>query len=520
VSTWGTTVRRSRASFLLAAAFVAAAMGAFSRPARAEPEGGGAPASRVRDVLVIDVEGEIEAPLRAYVLRQLEEAKADQRDCVVLRIDSPGGTVRDSQKMGDAVLALPKSIRTIAWVTKEAISGAAMLALSCDEIVMGPHATIGDCQPILRQPEGGFVPAGEKIETYVRSVLRKYATENGYPVLLAEKMVSKDVQVVRLKVDDGRVIYADGKEFESARATDYVAGIEKSRLTREKVVAGADRLLTMTTDEAKEFGFVSRVFPDEAAFLAAITAPGAKVSKVEMTLPERAGRWLLGVAGVLGGLVMLCLAITMFNGIGTATFVGLVSLVLMLLIAGTADMALGFPLLLLGVGAILLAAEAILIPGFGIAGIFGIVLAVAGLLFLGTGYSPGASGSLDWDAALTFLAQLGTTIAVATIALIVLVRFAPGLPIVNRWTRMVAPGMAAGAAVDPVLASALAAGATGVAATDLRPAGRADVRGTLVDVTSEGDFVEAGAPLRIVRVEGNRVVVRRDGPAAGGGAPA
>lgn len=51
-------------------------------------------------------------------------------------------------------------------------------------------------------------------------------------------------------------------------------------------------------------------------------------------------------------------------------------------------------------------------------------------------------------------------------------------------------------------------GATGVAMTDLRPAGAAEVGGRIVDVVTEGEYVEKGRPLRVVRVEGNRVMVQ------------
>src|SRR5207244_285971 len=143
----------------------------------------------------------------------------------------PGGEVFASEAIADAVLALPKSIHTIAWVPHWAMSGASMVALACDEIVMAPRATIGDCQPILGK-EGAIVPAGEKIETYLRAKFRRYAEENGWPPLLAEKMVSVDMEVVRLKTSDGKTVYADGAEYESARDTDLVSGVPKELLTR------------------------------------------------------------------------------------------------------------------------------------------------------------------------------------------------------------------------------------------------------------------------------------------------
>jgi membrane-bound serine protease (ClpP class) len=52
-------------------------------------------------------------------------------------------------------------------------------------------------------------------------------------------------------------------------------------------------------------------------------------------------------------------------------------------------------------------------------------------------------------------------------------------------------------------------GHSGTALTVLRPAGTAKIEGRRVDVIAEGNFIEAGAPITVVRVEGNRVTVRR-----------
>ena len=51
--------------------------------------------------------------------------------------------------------------------------------------------------------------------------------------------------------------------------------------------------------------------------------------------------------------------------------------------------------------------------------------------------------------------------------------------------------------------------ARGTAAFAPRPAGIAHIDGERVDVVSEGEFVEPDAPIEVIRVEGNRVVVRR-----------
>lgn len=61
---------------------------------------------------------------------------------------------------------------------------------------------------------------------------------------------------------------------------------------------------------------------------------------------------------------------------------------------------------------------------------------------------------------------------------------------------------------DPRVAGAVAAGDEGEALTVLRPSGTALVGGRRISVVTSGEWVERGARLRVVRVEGNRVVVR------------
>ncbi len=471
------------------------------------------PAGTYRKIRVIDFEGEIEAAIAAYVGRRLDAAKADGVDCIVFRIESPGGTVFHSQKISDAILDLPKSIRTVAWVPKYAYSGAAMVSLACDEIVMARKAVLGDCQPILLGPEG-IIPVGEKVESPLRAQFRKFAEDNGWPPLLSEKMVSVDFEVLELKDAEGRRHYARGDEFRDARGLDLVDGVRKQDLTQVRVAVAKDKLLTMTTAEAVDFGFVERTIDREADLVARLKAPGGEVAYVEMSASEAIGRWLLGWTGVLSALVLLCAGLAIFQGIGTMTFVGIGALAMLLLVNATADLSNGFGLLLLGLGAILLALEVFVLPGFGIAGILGIVSMFAGLLFVSTGVSFSGTGLLTWDALADFALEFVATVGVAALAMLVLTRIFPGTPIFRRILLLQGGGLEAGAIVVPASAPSAMVGQTGTALTTLRPAGRASVDGRNVDVVTEGGYVEVGTPLRVVRVEGPSVIVRPD---AGGG---
>ncbi len=489
-----------------------AVLGTFGHRAHAD-EAVTAPTGKVR---VIEFEGAIEPSLAAYLKRSFAAARADGVTAIVLAIDSPGGRVDSMLEIADALLALPKSIRTTAWIEHEAISAAAFSALACDEIVMAPHATIGDCQPIIMGGEAGIVPAGEKIETYLRAQFRRLARMKGWDPVLVEKFVTKDRSVIEVEViGTSKTHYVFGDEFDSARDQDQIAGHAKKDLRRLSVAVPTGQLLTLTTSEAQRLGFVTRVFADTKAFEASLLVGGATLDHVTMSTSELAGRWLLGIAGVLSGIIMLCVVMTLYQGIGTPAIVGVVALTLLGLVTATAELSNGLALFLAGLGVLLLLAEAFFIPGFTIAGLLGIVAMGAGFLFLATGTSFSHRGNLSFETAKSFLLQTILAIGATAAVFYALARALPRLPFGGRTLVAGAQGLTAFAQAAPSRA-ALVTGMRGLASTDLRPAGHAsfDGRGApTVDVVSEGEFIDAGTALEVVRVEGHRVVVRPSGKA-------
>lgn len=147
---------------------------------------------------------------------------------------------------------------------------------------------------------------------------------------------------------------------------------------------------------------------------------------------------------------------------------------------------------LLGIFALVL--EIFLLPGFGIAGMAGIIFLGWGVLLL----------SVDITSAFKAL-------VVALILSIVL--FVLGIKLlarINFWQRFtlgvrqykeagyIAPGEEAGRFI----------GLEGVAVTPLRPAGTVEVAGQRLDVVSEGGFVAAMSKVKVIKVEGGRIVVR------------
>lgn len=132
-------------------------------------------------------------------------------------------------------------------------------------------------------------------------------------------------------------------------------------------------------------------------------------------------------------------------------------------------------------------------PGFGAAGISGIVLLAAGILIT----------------AKTLRQGLLLAAAIALIVLILLViaaivlskgRF-PKRMVLKEQTDRENGYVAAKDGSDLM-------GRTGRAVTMLRPAGMADICGQRVDVVSRGDFIEQGAAVEVVEISGSRIVVK------------
>ena len=158
-------------------------------------------------------------------------------------------------------------------------------------------------------------------------------------------------------------------------------------------------------------------------------------------------------------------------------------------------------LLALG-GVILLVLEVFVIPGFGIAGVLGIVALLAGLVLSLVGAGDTSEVILNAAGRVVF------SLLIALVASLVMLRFLPRLPFGRRL--ILATGLGAGHAYGSAPDSDLRwLGKQGRASSALRPAGIAEIEGERVDVVSDGDLIDAGQLVEVTRVDGNRIVVRR-----------
>jgi membrane-bound serine protease (ClpP class) len=155
-----------------------------------------------------------------------------------------------------------------------------------------------------------------------------------------------------------------------------------------------------------------------------------------------------------------------------------------------------FPVFLIGLGVLLLFIEIVLLPGFGVAGISGIVSMVIGVGLVWSEF--GLTTGLIYASAAVALtipfAIFGLWLAPRT-------RFVQSLILDATESRV--DGFQA-----PPQDLVKLVGKSGISITPLRPAGMASIEGRRIDVVSQGEFTDAKIEVEVILVEGNRVVVR------------
>jgi membrane-bound serine protease (ClpP class) len=181
--------------------------------------------------------------------------------------------------------------------------------------------------------------------------------------------------------------------------------------------------------------------------------------------------------------------------------------------AGTAGAA---SIILVLAGAVFLLVEIFFFPGFGVAGITGAVLVVAGLVAARIPEGFGGGGGVTppevrWETLGAAVAPVFIGLGMGAVGIAVLMRYFPRMPILNR---LVLTSDLGGAVVTAAGAAGLERpeqlmGRSGVAATNLRPGGSARFDGKLLDVISDSEWLEVGTPVKIVSADSNRIIVRR-----------
>lgn len=469
------------------------------------PQTPGQPTASFQRPFQVPIEGVIDRWNLETFKRRTADALAAGADLIVVPIDTPGGELQAAFDFGNHVFnELRPKARVVFYIKNQAFSAGALIALSGHEIVMGPGGTIGDCQPIFMVADG-IKEGPEKIQSPIRAVFRKYAEANHYPVALAESMVSKQLAVLRLTLEDGSTVYLRADDYESW--TDE----EKNRVKARKTVVKEGELLTMTASEALAFGFARTIVKSEEELGRLYGIDGFAPAVLEPTWSEEMVRQVQAWNFLFILIGLLCLYLEFKTpGFGFFGGVGVIAFGVYFFFGYMTGLSNYWEIALCLVGLALIGVEIFVLPGFGVAGVLGLGCLMVGL-FAGGIPDEFIVPTMPYQQEIfeAALLRFSGTVAAVIVLAIVITRFLPDIPVFNRLILKTAVATPHAEAVPGRAArrTELVVGAGGTALTPLRPTGTARVGGTRVDVVTRGEFIDRGAALRVIRTTGNRIVV-------------
>ncbi len=489
---------------------------------------------KIANAFVIPVREEITPKTYETLKRKVMQCRGKGADLVIIDMDTWGGMLHPALDITrDLIKTALKDIYVVCYVRTRAVSAGAMIAVACDEIVMSEVGKFGDCAPIVM---GGTLEGTEreKIETVVRTEFEESAERNGYPVPLSTSMVSIDEEVWLVRNTGTRELrYVDAENFRDrvVNPPNREASAEKSETdetageTTEddaweflRVAVKEGKLLTMTPEKARAYGFADRIVPAPDgrpyANLVEEFAVSGEPTVLKDNWSERLAELITGraVSSILT-ILMLIFAFSEMKMPGFGVCGGLALVCLLLLLFGhyLVGLANWWEIALFAVGILLILAEILVIPGFGVAGILGFICILAGGLAMLVPNLPDEIPIPDtgwaWRVFEQGLMDLFLALIVSVIGMVALARYLPRLPWAGRL--VLRPARAGGGSPRPA-ASALetvAPGRVGVTESVLRPVGQVRFDEGLFDASSETGMIRAGTTVRVLRTDGNRIIV-------------
>jgi membrane-bound serine protease (ClpP class) len=410
-------------------------------------------ADTTKKIMVVPLEKTVEKGLSSFVQRAFNEAEAENVDLIIVEIDTPGGRIDAAKEIKDVIMG--SNIPTVALVKSQALSAGSYIALACDTIAMQPGSTLGDAEPRI-----GNERADEKTLSAWKKELAAVAEAHNRDPKIAEAFADRDIVIEGV--------------------------IEKGKL------------LTLTPNDAIELGMADYQVANRNELLTKLGLENAQIISADPTGAERISRIVTNpyVAPILltigiAGIIIEVLTV----GFGLFGVVGILSLILFFgghLIAGFS----GWEAILLFVlGLILMIIEAFS-PGFGIFGIGGLLAFITSIFLV----------TPSFEAALISL----TVAIIGTIVLVLIsMKF---FTTRNVWKKLVLGNKLV--TEEGFVASREEfkdySNREGTAITILRPAGTMELDdGTRLDVVTSGEFVEKDSRIKVIKVEGNRIIVKK-----------
>lgn len=416
-------------------------------------------------VFLMEIKSDIDPRMNRYVELALREAQEVQPDYVIIEMDTYGGALNDADDIRTMVLEFP--IPIYVFINKDAASAGALISIASDSIYMAPGASIGAATVV----SGGGEAAPDKYQSYMRSMMRSTAEAQGRDPRIAEAMVDE-----RIEID---------------------------------TISQIGQVVTFSSSEAIRYGFCEAQVRNIDEIMQRSNVDDYELIRYEASTIESIIAIFLNpfVSGIL---ILVIIGGLYFElqtpGVGFPILASFVALILYFVPYYLTGLAEHWEILLFFVGVVLIAVEIFVLPGFGIAGISGLILTVGALILV----------MLDNDALdFTFIHPDEIVIAAATtlVGLFggILLIFFGGVKLTNTkaFQRIALQsvqdrkqGYTSNFQTESVL------GKRGITYTVLRPSGKIIINDNIYDAYTRGNFIDRDVEVVVIEESGTSLKVK------------
>lgn len=421
-------------------------------------------------VMVLEIDEEIDATAWRHTrgaIREMREAIVPY-DLLLVKLNTYGGAVDMADSIRSALLRLP--LPTAAFVDHNAASAGALIVLACDSAFMAPGSSIGAATVV----NGNGEPMPPKYQSYWSSVMRSTATAHG-------KVTVAGDSVPRWRRDPD--LFAE--------------------------MVNPEKAISFTTEEAVEAGIVDGVAANVHDVLVALDMPEAVITYYQPSSTDKLLGFLASAAvrAILITLILGGIYMEMHTpGLGVAAAVASVAAVLFFLPVVVSGTLASWVVILFIIGVVALALEIFVIPGFGIAGIIGIVAIILSLGGAMVQHDSLNGISLESIKTASITLVVGIALA-ALLAWFITSKYAPRR--LQRAGALTQELKNKDGFVGVDMAPSVIVGKVGYAVTDLRPAGKVKIDGTTYDASSTGEFISSHSQVIVVRYEAAQIYVEK-----------
>ncbi len=422
---------------------------------------------RIQKIYKFNIQEEIAPPVWRTTKKAFEEAKSLDADLILIHMNTYGGLLDAADSI--RTIILQSKIPVYVFIDNNAASAGALISIACDRIYMRSGANIGAATVVDQSGK----PLPDKYQSYMRSLMRSTAEANKRNPDIAQAMVDPKIYIKNVS-DTGQVLtftaseaiannYCEGMA-ESISEVLKLAEIENYQITEQRITS-LDRII----------GFLIKPYISGILIMLIIGGIYFELQSPGLGFPSMAAV----------GAALLYFAPLYLEGLAE-----------------------NWEIVIFVVGLILVAIEVFAIPGFGIAGI-------AGLLFVITGLTLSMVDSIILDGQLVNFDRLVQSFFTVIIA--VFLALVSSIWISKKlFTSTVFGHLALDSTQNKTAGFSTSdkkyknmLGRTGLAQTNLRPAGKVEIDDDYFDATALNGFIEKGAKIKVIKYETAQLFVTK-----------